>query len=275
MSLPDSMRPRGTPKQDQAPEAPIVRSVLDALFEAHRKDLIEASVASTQKLLVACDEIQKNKIAAIDQKILALQAQNQSQQQEIDQLCRAIAPNFNESADIRKQLVTAANIKADPNFDEQWDRNPDLSVLFIGTTDLVSKDSMSSAIQSWLDQLSLPEGPWQLLGPPMGRNFNLALDNNDHGVGILRATKASEPLRDKTTKEWENLYVRDPEDNQLPISISADKVPGPEGTNIVQTFTTFDCPSSSGAQRQNLHQPASAQSIHPAKSCCEDLGRLI
>ncbi len=217
-------RPR-TDEQEANPTTPLVRSDLAELLETQRKDIAEASAASTQKLLVAYDEIQKHKFAVIDTKILSLQKMHASQQREIEELRHSIAVNANDSADIRKKLVTAAHITADPDFDHQWDRDPDRSVLAIGTPDLVSKDELSKSLQPWLDRLELVNQPWQLLGPTMGRNFSLAFDNNEHGVGSLRATKANDLLYNKDSKEWEKLFVNDPEGKSLQIYISPDNSP--------------------------------------------------
>ncbi len=214
-----------TDEQESGQATPIVRSDLAALLEVQRVEIAEASAASTHKLLLKYDEIQKQKFAVIDSKILSLQKMHATQQREIEELRHSIATNANDAADIRKKLVTAAHVTADPDFDHQWDREPDRSVLSIGTPDLVSKEELTKSLQPWLDRLELVSQPWQVLGPTMGRNFTIAFDTNEHGVGALRAAKANDLLFNKEAKEWEKLYVPDPEGKALQIYISPDNSP--------------------------------------------------
>ena len=75
-----------------------------------------------------------------------------------------------------------------------------------------------------LDRLGLENIPYNLQGPPIGRNFALKFTGNLQ-MAAQRAKKANMLLRNKETNEWEKMFTKTPENEDAKIFIGPDRAP--------------------------------------------------
>ena len=110
--------------------------------------------------------------------------------------------------------------------DESFDRPPDLSVIRLNTSELVSYSSVLDSIKALMSEAGLNENQWDLLGAPQGiaRNFTVRFVGTE-AIAARRAQKCLQ-LRRLPDGSWRpNPKVTTPMNREIDIYISPDKSP--------------------------------------------------
>ena len=166
---------------DQGDSESITRSDLDILLNTFKtslradtienlenscaremEDLIRGYDSSMQKRLSDHDA----QLRDLDTRTQTIETSQASMKNDIKRLTEALAlaESATTSAEVTREFA-----------DESFDRLPDLSVIRLNTSELVSHSSVLESIKPIMNEAGLSENQWDLLGAPSGisRNFTV------------------------------------------------------------------------------------------------------
>ena len=226
------VRDEGDDQGDQVGGEPITRSDLDNLLNIFKtslradvieslenscarkmEDLIRGYDGSVQKRLSEHDA----QLRDLDTRTQTIETSQASMKNDIKRLTEALA--LAESATTSAEVTRAFA-------DEAFDRLPDLSVIRLNTSELVSHSSILESIKPLMSEAGLSENQWDLLGAPSGisRNFTVRFTGTE-AIAARRAKKCLQ-LRRLPDGSWRpNPKVTSPMNREIDVYIAPDKSP--------------------------------------------------
>jgi hypothetical protein len=204
---------RPCPQDDAEPDAdlPVTRSELDQLLEEHSQRI----QASTSTLIKSYDKSVQNRFKSVETEVRGIRDAVSEQQRNTEELAASVKL-------LEKAISKAEEIVSDPSFsfDDNFDRKPDMAVLRISSSEMVSRDSVVGAVCDWLGEADFTIGTnLDLIAAPLSRNFMLKFTG---AFGPNRASKAFKLLRD-TAGVWREFEVVSPSGKRVRIYVSLDK----------------------------------------------------
>ena len=216
------VRDEGDDQGDQVGGEPITRSDLDNLLNIFKtslradvieslenscarkmEDLIRGYDGSVQKRLSEHDA----QLRDLDTRTQTIETSQASMKNDIKRLTEALA--LAESATTSAEVTRAFA-------DEAFDRLPDLSVIRLNTSELVSHSSILESIKPLMSEAGLSENQWDLLGAPSGisRNFIVRFTGSE-AIAARRAKKCLQ-LRRLPDGSWRpNPKVTSPMNREI------------------------------------------------------------
>ena len=226
------VRDEGDDQGDQVGGEPITRSDLDNLLNTFKtslradvieslenscarkmEDLIRGYDGSVQKRLSEHDA----QLRDLDTRTQTIETSQASMKNDIKRLTEALA--LAESATTSAEVTRAFA-------DEAFDRLPDLSVIRLNTSELVSHSSILESIKPLMSEAGLSENQWDLLGAPSGisRNFTVRFTGTE-AIAARRAQKCLQ-IRRLPDGSWRpNPKVTSPLNREIDVYIAPDKSP--------------------------------------------------
>ena len=191
----------------------IARSDLDDLLAAQSTKMLESNTA----LLRAYDKAQQKRFAGIDAGLADVNAKQEKADAEMQKMRASITALEKGLAVAETTVAVRADLDA-----EDFDREPDVSVLRLGAAELVAKTSLLAALTSWLEDASLKVEDVEIRGPTIGKQFSIKFAGAS-GLAGRKARKAFGILR--TPEGWREMCAAGPNGSEIRLYVSEDKSP--------------------------------------------------
>lgn len=215
---------------DSAPGESVSRDELDGMLQELRSSLAEEittavnqkCVGQFERMIRSYDTKVQDRLtdhdatlADLSRRIAASEAEQANTKGDLVRLQRALAVAESAAADATRAIN-----------EDEFDRNPDPTILRCNLSESVSRDAVRAALAPLMEDASIAQDQWEIPGPPAGiaRNFVVSFKGTA-GLAARRARKVLD-MRRLASGEWRpNPQVTTPLNRAVDVYISPDKSP--------------------------------------------------
>ena len=210
---------------------PVGRSELEAMLDIFKtkissetKSAVAESASSIEQglkthvttLLRTYDDASNRRIASIEATTQELTVKQNQQEKDMENIKKDIGRL--QQGLVVAESATPSRAMLDA---EDFDREPDLTIVKISVADAIAKGAAIDALATIFQTANIAENEYVIKGPELGKYFTLQL-NGEGGVAAKRAKKFLSALRDRSGK-WTALWATTPTRTQCRIYINEDK----------------------------------------------------
>ena len=130
-----------------------VRSSVEQLTGAKMEDLFRNYDSGIQKRLAGHDA----EIADLNKHITAIESDRDKFKTDLAQMRAALALTESTAAQVVRTFQ-----------EEDFDRQPDLTLIRLNTSELVARSAVFDSIKPWLSDAGLQDDQWEMIGDPSG-----------------------------------------------------------------------------------------------------------
>lgn len=210
----------------ESPREGVSKSELDGILASFRADIrkdvtdLDASIGNKVESLVrALDSSSQSRFSAIEADLTDVNRR-------ADKLGDEQAKMWQEIRQLRQGLAAAEVASSSHDIPpDQFDRDPDLTLLRINCDELCTKTSLLATITSWMEEASLSTEQWSLQGPEktVAKSWTLRF-NGAAGLAAKRVKKCMQLLR-QPDGGWRQLSVTTPTDRIVRVYADYDRSP--------------------------------------------------
>ena len=208
-----------------------VRSVLDELLNGFKENLtkdITATVTATQttldtkiteritNLMREFDSATQRRMSDIEGRVIEVSGRMDDQVKAMQDMKKDIEKLKKGLVEAEVQQPTRASLN-----EENYDREPDVTILRVGAAELISKEAAVRAVKPWLDEADSDATQYEIIGPTLGRNFTVKFAGTG-GLAAKRARRAFAMLRG-VDGTWREMVAKSPLNKDIKIYVSEDK----------------------------------------------------